>query len=176
MRALSSILVSIFVLGWLVLAGCSGDSSSIMSVWNDSGVVNPPGTGGASGGSTSAQGGSGGQIGTGTTSVPGGVRDVATAQCISGGSCSIASADLSCIKNYCGASLTTCYNASATSGSGACAQYAHCLLKCPCGAGKSTCEGDCLQNHVTADFSCLYCLSELATCANQFSCPMTTPC
>jgi len=175
MRFLASILVT----GWLVLVGCSGDSSSIMSVWNDSGVVNSPGTGGASGGSTIAQGGSGGsggQIGTGTTGVPGGIRDVATAQCISGGSCPLSSADLSCIKGNCGESLTTCYNVSGASGGGACVNYANCLLQCPCDGGKSKCEGDCFQNHVTSDFNCLYCISELATCASKFSCPMTTPC
>jgi len=172
---------SILVTGWLVFAGCSGDSSSIMSVWNDSGAGNGPGAGGTGGSSTSAQGGAGGQVSTGTTSVTGGIRDVATAQCIStsGGACPLASADLLCLKSNCGSSLTACYSASGTSGSasgGKCLKYAECMLGCPCNAGKSKCESDCFSNDVTAIPDCFGCIIDLSTCASKFSCPMTTPC
>ena len=149
-----------------------------MSVWNDSGAGNSPGAGGTGGSSTSAQGGAGGQggVGAGTTSVTGGIRDVATAQCISGGSCPVSGADLSCIKGNCGASLTTCYSASGTAGGGACVNYAKCMLQCPCDAGKSKCEGDCVQNYISADRDCMYCIVELGSCASKFSCPMATSC
>ena len=161
-----------------------------MSVWNDSGAGNSPGaggtlltggTGGTGGSSTIAQGGMGGQVAAGTISVTGGIRDVATAQCIStsGGACPLSSTDLACLKNNCGQSLTTCYSASATSGGaagGKCLKYANCMLDCPCDAGKSNCESNCFSNDVTAIPDCFSCIIDLGTCASQFSCPMTTPC
>ena len=184
MRFLASILVT----GLLV--GCSGDSSSLMSVWNDGSAANSPGaggtpltggTGGTGGSSTIAQGGAGGQVAAGTIIVTGGIRDVATAQCIStsGGACPLSSSDLACLKSNCGASLTTCYSASGTAGSasgGKCLKYAECMLGCPCNAGKSTCESNCFSNDVTAIPDCFSCIIDLGSCAGKFSCPMTTPC
>ena len=176
MRFLGSILLT----GWMVFAGCSGDSSSLMSVYNDSGAGNAPGAGGVGGSSTNAQGGAGGQVGGGTIGVAGGVRDVATAQCIStsGGACPLSSTDLACLKGSCGGSLTDCYSASGTSGSaaGRCLKYANCMLACPCDAGKSNCEGNCFSNDVTAIPDCSSCLINLDVCASDFGCQMTTPC
>jgi len=103
---------AIFLTGSLAVVGCAGDSSSMMSVWNDSGAANGPGTGvkpllsggagGAGGqglgGQMIAQGGSGGGGITfylggsggqssggsgGTIRVAGGTRDLTTTQCIS---------------------------------------------------------------------------------------------
>lgn len=174
------LLAAVSVTGLLVFAGCSGDSSSIMSVWNDGGAGNSPGVGGAGGSSTNAQGGAGGQVGTGTISVTGGIRDVATAQCIStsGGACPLSSTDLSCLKGNCGASLTDCYSASGTSGgaAGRCLKYANCMLGCPCDAGKSNCENTCFSNDVMAIPDCSSCLINLDACASTFGCQMTPPC
>jgi hypothetical protein len=173
-------LVSLLLTGWLVFAGCSGDSSSLMSVYNDSGAGSSPGAGGTGGSSTNAQGGAGGQVSAGTIGVTGGIRDVATAQCIStsGGACPLSSADLSCLKGNCGASLTDCYSASGTSGgaAGRCLKYANCMLGCPCDAGKSNCENTCALNDVTAIPDCFSCLMNLGSCASAFGCQMTSPC
>jgi len=159
-----------FLTGLLAVVGCAGDSSSVMSVWNDSGA-------GGTGGST-AEGGSGGQVSTETISVVGGIRDVATAQCIStsGGACSLSSADLSCLKGNCGSSLAKCYSTNGTAAGGQCLTYANCMLQCPCNAGKSNCENNCFSNDVTAIPDCYSCIIDLSTCASRYSCPMTSAC
>jgi hypothetical protein len=65
------LLALLFVTGSLAVVGCAGDSSSVMSVWNDDG-----GVGGAGG--QPPVGGAGGAGGGGTVLVPGGVRDLLT--------------------------------------------------------------------------------------------------
>ena len=195
-------LALLLVTGSLVFAGCDGDSSSIMSVWNDrdagDGVVGNPSAGGAggqggqgghitiatggSGGTfTSAQGGAGGQPSGGTIGVPGGIRDVATTQCMttSGGSCPYSSAYLACLQGNCASNLVACYSPSATSassGAGVCLKYANCMIGCPCDGTKTNCENACLQNYATSNPDCSMCLFNLVSCASKFNCPTTASC
>jgi hypothetical protein len=167
MRLLALILAS------LAVVGCAGDSSALMSVWNDSGIggSQPPvgGTGGA--------GGAGG--GDGTVVVAGGVRDLATVQCIStsGGACTFSGAYLTCIKGNCASDLNTCYSRPGTSGAGGvCLEYANCQLKCPCNENKSTCEDDCVQKYALVNNCWGACLSNLLACASAHNCPQTQTC
>jgi hypothetical protein len=194
-----------FVTGLLAVAGCAGDSSSIMSVWNDSGAGNAPGlggnlaqsggaggaggqgfggqvvsAGGKGGGVTIPLGGSGGQPSNGTIPVAGGARDLTTAQCISatGGTCPVSSSYLTCLEGNCGTNLTTCYYSDGISraAGGVCQSYANCMLGCSCDASRSKCEDACLQNHATANPDCSTCLFNLVSCASKYSCPTMTSC
>ena len=196
--------VAILVTGTLVSVGCDGDSSAVMSVWNDSGAGNSLGsggmpqkggaigaggqggkggqitftTGGTGGSIITAQGGSGGQAGGGTVRVTGGSRDLATAQCVStsGGSCPVSSTYLTCLESNCGTSLTTCYYSDGVSSAagGVCRSYANCMLACSCDANRSTCESACLQNYANPD--CSTCLYNLLACSSRYNCPTTTAC
>jgi len=134
MRGLALVLAA----GPIVYGGCSGDSSALMSVWNDdAGVVRTGGavaSGGAaggyggqpfvmggSGGGYSGQafvmGGSGGAIGAGgsvssvVVYVPGGTRDLATNLCTttSGGTCPVSGDYIACLKSDCATNLSQCY-------------------------------------------------------------------
>jgi hypothetical protein len=169
------LLAFLFVTGSLALVGCAGDSSSLMSVWNDSGVGGGQPPAGGAGGA-----GGGGAGGGGIILVPGGERDVATAQCITttGGACMFSSDYLDCIKVNCGPSLSACYNqpgASASAAGGACLEYANCMLGCPCDGNKSTCENGCLQSFAST-YNCGMCIVNLGTCASKFNCPSTPTC
>jgi hypothetical protein len=179
------LLAFLFVTGSFAVVGCAGDSSAIMSVWNDSGVggVQPPaggagGQGGPTGGTTTASGGS---SGGGSIVVSGGVRDLATAQCTSttGGACMFSSDYLACLRGNCGQKLGACYSQPGTSTSaagGVCLKYANCLLGCPCDASKSTCESNCGQNYLSTDYNCEMCIYNLGSCASTFNCTSTTSC
>jgi hypothetical protein len=200
------LIVAIFVTGSLANVSCNGDSSAIMSAWNDSGAGNSlgaggmPQTGGAigaggqggKGGQTTfatggtggsiipAQGGSGGPSGGGTIRVTGGIRDLATTQCIStsGGSCPVSSTYLTCLESNCGIMLNTCYYSDGVSSAagGVCRSYANCMLACSCDASRSKCENACLENYATANPDCSTCLYNLVGCSSKYNCPTTTAC
>jgi hypothetical protein len=173
----------IFVMGSFAFVGCAGDSSVVMSVWDDSGAGGdqPPvgGAGGDGGQSVSHQGGSSGGSAS-SISVPGGTRDLATTQCTaaSGGTCPVPGSYLTCIKTSCGASLAECYSSDGISRAvgGQCMSYANCMLACPCDAGRSKCEGNCQQNFATYDPDCSSCLIGLLTCSSKFGCTFPTSC
>jgi hypothetical protein len=169
MRLLAFLLLT----GSLVVVGCAGDSSSLMSVWNDSGVGGAPSPVGGAGGS----GGAGGAGAGGTVLVPGGVRDLSTAQCISttGGGCLYSSDNLACLKGNCAPYLSACYSqpGTSTSAGGVCLEYANCLLRCPCDGSQSTCESDCGQNYLSMN-NCWMCIVNLGTCASNHNCQMPT--
>jgi hypothetical protein len=162
------------------LLGCAGDSSALMSAWNDGGP------GGVTGGSTQpavgGAGGSGGQvtIPAGSISVPGGVRDLATAQCTStsGGTCPAPADYLSCLTTKCSGKLTFCYYSDGVSvaAGGKCRAYANCMLACPCNSGRSSCEDSCLLNYGSSDASCSTCLVDLAVCASGAGCILPSTC
>jgi hypothetical protein len=167
------LLVAFSLLG--LLAACSGDSSSVMSVWTDGdggagsgGLSGSGGRGGSGGQTTSAQGGSGGNT-TGSINVRGGTRDVATAQCTTtsnGGGCPFTAADLECVQGPCGTYLRACYQGT----TGVCADYAVCMQNCPCDSGRSTCESDCLQNKALSNGDCAMCALDLASCYSKNGC------
>jgi hypothetical protein len=171
-----------------LLASCSGDSSSVMSSWDDeTGGALGGGAGGSMGGrggsaaggqgGLAGQGGSGGVATTtiptggaaGNITVPGGARDAVTAQCIStssGGGCPIDSTSLQCWKGPCGAAVSACFKGT----SGPCADYAACLFNCPCNAGRSNCEFACLSDKGTGDEKCTPFLNDLGVCLSANSC------
>jgi len=118
------LLALLFVTGSFALVGCSGDSSALMSVWNDSGAGGAGGkpmtggvggqgavNGGSGGGVTIPLGGSGGSVVSGTIRVTGGTRDLASAQCLStsGGACPVSGSYLTCLEGNCPTNLTDCY-------------------------------------------------------------------
>ena len=173
------------ILAWLSaialvsLHGCAGDSSSVMSVWNDGGP------GGASGGNTvvssGGSGGSGGSItGSGSIAVPGGTRDLATAQCTStsGGTCPVPADYLTCLTSTCSTQLTSCYYSDGVSAAagGACRAYANCMLACPCNAGRSNCEDGCMQNYYLTDTTCSTCMVNLLVCSSGHGCTIPSTC
>ena len=195
-------LLAIFSLLGL-LAACSGDSSAVMSSWNDGAggsSAGPTGAGGhaplatgGTGGQLTATGGSGGGLtiatggiaggAGGAVAVPGGTRDVQTAQCTttsSGGGCPSDSAFLQCLKGPCGSALAAAYQGN----TGPCADFANCMFACSCGSGRSTCETDCL-NKALASSSCSPRIVDLLSCWSLNNCarpdcsggsqPVTTP-
>jgi hypothetical protein len=167
------LLAFLFVTGSLAFVGCAGDSSSLMSVWNDSGVGGgQPPAGGAGG-----AGGEGGAGGDGTMVVPGGERDLATAQCISttGGGCLFSSSDLACIKGNCAQQLSACYSqpgGSTSAPGGECLAYANCMLACSCDRNQLPCESNCQQKYFLMN-NCGMCIVKLGTCTSTFNCPQT---
>jgi hypothetical protein len=208
MRGLALVLVA----GTMVYAGCSGDASALMSVWNDDAGVGQSGgalaSGGALGGSTSAgyggqpfaKGGSGGGYGgqpfvlggsggaagsggivsSGIVYVPGGTRDLATAQCTttSGGACPVSGSYIACLRTSCASNLSECYYSDgyARAVGGVCRDYANCMLGCSCDAKRSTCEDSCLQSFGLGDSLCSTCLFNLWTCTNTHNCPPMMTC
>jgi hypothetical protein len=186
-------LTFLFVTGSFVVVGCSGDSSALMSVWNDGGVGGAGGkpmtggvggqivaNGGSGGGFTIPLGGSGGSIIGGTVRVTGGTRDLATTQCIStsGGACPVSSSYLTCLQDNCPTNLTACYYSDGISraAGGICQAYANCMLACSCDANRSSCENVCWQNDAIAIPDCFSCLINLGTCMSKFNCPTMTAC
>ena len=184
MRFLASLSMVLF----LCVCSCSGDTSSLMSVWNDAGSA----AGGQAGQGSGGQGGQGGQppsggagggmggVSGGSLVVPGGVRDLATTQCIvaSGGSCPVPSDYLTCWEGNCWANLTACYYSDGFSmaAGGDCQNYANCMLACPCNGNRSTCEDGCYQNYASTNPMCSNCLFNLAGCASKYGCPMSGAC
>jgi hypothetical protein len=169
-----------------VLAACSGDSSSVMSVWTDDDTGGSLGAGGQSttstgtGGWVGSKGGSGGQAttvpaptggsGGSVVTVRGGTRDVATAQCLTtsnGGGCPADAAYLQCLKTSCASALAACYQAGA---SGACADFAACMFACPCDSGRSDCEYGCLTTKGYGDSKCTSRLGDLMGCGSLQGC------
>ncbi len=170
-----------------LLAACSGDSSSVMSAWTDSDAAVP--LGGSGGHITVATGGQGGKGGTvtipistggsagggisGSLVVRGGIRDVATAQCTStsaGGGCPFTPTDLQCVQGPCGDNLRACYQGA----TGICADYATCMLGCPCDSGRSTCESGCLQTKALSNADCASCAADLVSCYSRNGCVLPT--
>lgn len=208
MRGLALVLAA----GTIAYVGCSGDTSALMSVWNDDAGVGPAGgavasggavggnTGGGYGGQPFAKGGSGGGYGGqpfvmggsggsdgsggsvsgGAVSVPGGTRDLATAQCTttSGGTCPVSGDYIACLRSSCGANLSECYYSDgyAKAVGGDCRDYANCMLHCSCDAGRSACEDSCLQNLGLTDSVCSTCLFNLWTCTSMHNCPPMAMC
>jgi hypothetical protein len=206
MRGLALVLAT----GTVFYVGCSGDSSALMSVWNDDAGVGPAGGAGASGvggatgagyggqpfakggsgggyggqpfvmGGSGGSDGSGGSVSGGVVSVPGGTRDLATAQCIStsGGTCPVSGDYLACLRSSCGANLSECYYSDgyAKAVGGDCRDYANCMLHCSCDAGRSACEDSCLQNLGLTDSVCSTCLFNLWTCTSLHNCPPMAMC
>jgi hypothetical protein len=178
-------LAFIFVTGSFAVVGCSGDSSALMSVWNDAGVGGAGGkpmTGGM-GGQIVTNGGSGGAAGSivgGTVLVTGGTRDLATTQCIStsGGACPVSSSYLTCLQYNCSTNLTACYYSDGISraAGGVCQAYANCMLACSCDANRSSCENVCWQNDAMAIPDCFSCLISLAGCVSNYNCPPMAAC
>ncbi len=188
-------LAFLFVTGSLAVVGC-GDTSALMSVWNDSGAGGglPSGgdggqggqglggqvvaNGGSGGSVTLPLGGSGGSIVGGTVRVTGGTRDLATAQCTStsGGACPVSGSYLACLEGNCPTNLAKCYYSDGISkaAGGDCQSYATCMLSCPCDAGKSACEDACLS-YATSD-PCATCFLNLYACVSRFNCPPQTAC
>ena len=184
----------LFVMGSWVFVGCAGDSSVVMSVWDDSGaggVQSQTGGAGDGGQAGPAQGGSGGNVATagasgsngGSTSsisVPGGTRDLTTTQCTttSGGTCPVPASYLSCVKTSCGADIAKCYASDGISRAvgGKCMSYANCMLACPCNSARSTCENNCLQNYATYDPDCSSCVLDLLTCFSRYGCTYPSSC
>jgi hypothetical protein len=169
------LLASFLAIALACVLGCGGDSSSVMSVWNDGG---PGGAAGGSGGalvptSGGVGGGMGGVVGTGTVAVKGGTRDVATAQCIatSGGTCPWPSESVSCFKTRCASSLVKCYYSDGVAATGGeCQAYANCMLQCSCDSGRSACEDTCMQSYWVTDPACSSCMLNLLTCASTNGC------
>lgn len=161
-----------------LLAACSGDSSSVLSSWNDE-------TGGVGGGLVGAggsagKGGSGGSGGVVTTTVStggtagnitvrGGARDATTAQCVStssGGGCPIGGSLLRCLQGPCASALAGCFQGT----SGPCAGYATCMFNCPCDSGRSLCETNCLTDKGSGDDTCGPHLLDLSACLSVNDC------
>jgi hypothetical protein len=177
------VLASLLLLSGFSIVSCGGDSSSPMSVWTDGGPQGEGGAaaGGAGGSPVGGAGGSpvGGTSGSGTLAVPGGARDLATAQCIaaSGGTCPVPADYINCLRSKCGDKVTACYfsdGVSAAAG-GACKDYANCMLACPCNSGRSSCEQSCLQNY-TGSPACSQCLLYLFTCSSSNGCTLPATC
>ncbi len=167
-----------------LLAGCSGDSSAVMSVWNDGGSAGAGGARGQGGqgpATTAGVGGAGGAVvptggiagSAGVVVVPGGSRDVVTTQCTttsSGGGCPADLAFLQCLTGPCGKSLAACYQGDSVAPTGLCGPFAACMLTCPCDGGRSTCEAACLQNKGFGDADCSPCLGDLYSCWSKNGC------
>jgi hypothetical protein len=168
-----------------LLAACSGDSSSVMSSWDDDtggagGSIGGRG-GSASGGQGSVgKGGSGGSGGVATTTVPtggmagnivvpGGARDTSNAQCVStssGGGCPVGGTLLKCLQGPCASAVSACYQGT----SGPCAAYATCMFNCPCDGRRSACELTCLNDKGTGDEKCSPYIVDLAACLSLNGC------
>src|SRR5450759_935407 len=160
-------LTSLTVFGLLAISACSGESSSVMSTWNDGGA------GGAAGGqggqidpsSGGAGGSAGGSPGGGSIVVPGGTRDLQTTQCTStsGGTCAVPGSYLACLEGSCGAKLTACYYSDGVSraAGGVCQRYANCMLASPCNSSRTNCENSCMQNYASPNPDCSACLRNL---------------
>jgi len=171
------LLASFLALALACVLGCAGDSSSVMSVWNDGG---PGGSAAGQGGSIVGSGGTGGGVGSGTLAVEGGIRDLATTQCTvtSGATCPWPAETLTCIKSQCSAELTKCYYSDGVSAAagGTCQDYANCMLKCPCTAARGTCEDSCRESVAAGEAGCNMCLFDLFNCATDHGCPPPTTC
>jgi hypothetical protein len=180
------LLASFLVIGFLTFPGCGGDTSVLMSVWNDSGVGGVMGHGGAGGsggalpsgggaGGTTiiGNGGSGGNIANTTVAVEGGARDLVTALCVR-----TICPDLPCLRENCSSSITECYYSDGISSAagGKCQNYANCMLKCPCNTARKKCEDTCLQNHVAMDPDCSTCMWTLTVCTTQKGCMPPSTC
>jgi hypothetical protein len=195
--------VSVSLFAVLAVCGCAGDSSSLMSVWNDGGFVSAAGgqggavggQGGAVGGQGGAAGGQAGQVvislggsvgggggvpGRGSIVVAGGVRDLPTVQCTSasGGSCPVPVEILNCIQANCGGELVSCYYSDGVSAAagGLCKDYAACMLASPCDGTKQKREEYCMSNFATTNPDCSGCMFKLYTCSVKFGCPIPTTC
>ena len=190
----------------LVLCGCAGDSSSVMSVWSDGGyvpakggqggaVASQGGAVGSQGGVVGSQGGvvgsqggqittspagSGGSGGSGYILVPGGRRDLATAMCTatSGNTCPVPADIIECLQTDCKASLEACYFSDGVSSAagGVCRSYANCMLACPCDSSRLKCEDSCRASYAMANPECSGCLFDLYVCSTQHGCPIPTSC
>jgi hypothetical protein len=190
----------------LVMPSCAGDTSSIMSVWNDGGFVAATGgagtgqggavtgqggavtgQGGAVGGqagqtvvSNGGSGGSGGAIAGVSIQVPGGVRDLATTLCTSasGTVCPFPTDKVACLETNCGATLTKCHYSDGVSAAagGLCQRYANCMLACPCDKGQKACEDKCTADFASTNPDCSGCIVELYTCMSKFGCTPPTTC
>ena len=178
-------LAFVSAIGFIAVCSCDGDSSALMSVWNDGGQAGAAGGQGGPGGqivpATGGAGGGGGSVsGGGTIVVPGGTRDLATTRCISasGGSCPVASNDITCLEVNCGPDLTACYYSDGVSAAagGICQSYANCMLACKCDGSSSTCEYNCYQNHASTVPDCSNCLYKLAGCASNHGCSLLGTC
>ncbi|MBN2573920.1 MAG: hypothetical protein JXP73_05085 [Deltaproteobacteria bacterium] len=167
----------------LSLASCDGDSSVLMSVWNDAGPGDvAPGPGGAAGGqggnavpaAGGAGGGAGGASGAGSIVVPGGARDLTTAMCISstGGTCVAPAGFASCLQANCNAKLVACYYSDGVSSAagGVCQAYANCMLASPCDANGTNYQNDCALNYASNNFACATCLASLVSCSTTYGC------
>lgn len=187
--------------GSFLYVGCAGDSSALMSVWNDASVRPVGGSYAAGGAGAGYGGGSGGAvnggmpstggvastggapstggIATGVVYVAGGVRDLASAQCTatSGGTCPVSAAYLACLQTSCADSLTRCYYSDgiAKAVGGDCRDYANCMLGCPCDGNRSGCEDKCTQAFAFSG-SCSMCLLNLLTCTSTHTCPSMSTC
>jgi hypothetical protein len=163
------ILAFLSMMGSIAFVGCAGDTSVLMSVWNDSGV------GGAGGGAE----GSGGQSGS-SISVTGGTRDLTTTQCTAttGGTCPVPDSYLSCIEANCGPDIAACYYSDGVSkaAGGLCMAFGNCMLNCPCDSGRSKCETTCTQNDGSGDPNCWPCLNKLLACSSKYNCTLPTTC
>jgi hypothetical protein len=174
------LLVAFSLVGFF--AACSGDSSSVMSSWNDE-------TGGQSGGATGGSSGAGGRAGAGgnggavTTStggvsgdsivVRGGTRDPITAQCTAtsnGGGCPVDTSLLSCMQGPCGSSFSDCFQGT----NGPCGDYAACMFNCPCDSGRSTCENACLSDKGWGSETCSPKMVDLLVCWSNNGCAVPT--
>jgi hypothetical protein len=168
-----------------LMAACSGDSSSVMSSWNDEATGGAAGTGGiasAGGSGGHVQGGSGGSVtvpsaggagGGSSVVVRGGVRDSATAQCTvtsSGGGCAVDAALLSCVKDKCGNYLAACFQGTA----GPCGEYAACMFACPCDSGRSACENLCLTDKGFGSDTCNPRMLDFLSCWSVNGCTLPT--
>ena len=186
-------LVFLWITVSLGFVACAGDTSALMSTWNDGSVGSTPlgGGGGGQGGQVSPSNGGtgpgttvsqGGAIGqnSGSINVPGGTRDLATAQCTSttGGTCPVSRDYIECITGKCATPVTTCYQSDGISSAigGDCRSYANCMLGCPCNAGRGKCEDDCSQNYAASNPDCSNCLVSLYTCASRVNCPTMIAC
>ncbi len=189
MRGLALVLAA----GPIVYGGCSGDSSALMSVWNDDagvvrtgGAVASGGAAGGYGGQPFVMGGSGGAIGaggsvsSGVVDVPGGTRDLATNLCTitSGGTCPVSGDYIACLKSDCATNLSQCYylDGHAKVVGGDCRDYANCMLGCSCGDERSACEESCVQSFAYANSVCSNCFSNLWLCSISHDCPQRTLC
>lgn len=184
MRLLAS-LTFVFCI-WM--AGCEGDSSAPMSVWPDGGpgLGGTPGPGGSGGSPVGGAGGSSGSGGSpvggssGSLAVPGGTRDLATAQCIktTGGTCPVPASYIACLTSSCGTSLARCYYSDgvSTAAGGVCKDYANCMLACSCDGKRSSCENNCQQNYAVANPACSSCLVDLVLCSSSNGCTLPTTC
>ena len=158
--------------------GCAGDSSSLMSVWNDGG---PGGSlGGQGGQGMPSSGGAGGVPGGGSVAVKGGTRDLATTQCTSAstGGCAVDGVYLDCLTSYCQAALVACYYSDGVSSAagGKCRAYANCMLACPCDSGQDACQSACMENQAVTNSSCSMCLFDLYGCSAANGCNLPTAC